>query len=114
MKENSIDPCKTVNMKPFDYALSIISGKWKMHVLFWLWKQEVMRYSELKRCLGKITYKMLSNTLKELESDGLIVRHEYPQVPPKVEYYLSEKGDTLLPVIQSICQWGHDQLDEKP
>lgn len=112
MNEKTNDPCETVNIRPFDYALSIISGKWKMHILFWLWKQEVMRYSEIKKALGNITHKMLSNTLKELEADDLIVRHEYPQVPPKVEYYLSEKGWTLLPIIQSICKWGHQQLEE--
>ena len=63
---------------------------WKMQILFWLWKNNVMRYSELKRALGDVTHKMLSSKLKELEADGLIVRHEYPGVPPKVEYYLSE------------------------
>lgn len=71
-----------------------------------------MRYSEIKRALGNVTHKMLSNTLKQLEADGLIVRREYPQVPPKVEYSLSEKGRTLLPVIQSICRWGHEQMEE--
>lgn len=112
MSDKAKDPCETVNIRPFDHAISIISGKWKMHILFWLSKKEVMRYSEIKRALGNVTHKMLSNTLKELESDGLIVRHEYPQVPPKVEYYLSEKGRTLLPVIQAICRWGHEQLEE--
>ena len=73
-----------VNIIPFAYAMSLIDGKWKMHILFWLWKKEVLRYSELKRSLGKITHKMLSTQLKELESDGLIIRREYPQVPPKV------------------------------
>lgn len=95
-----------------DHAISIISGKWKMHILFWLSKKEVMHHSEIKKALENVPHKMLSNTLKELESDGLIVRHEYPQVPPKVEYYLSEKGRTLLSVIQVICRWGHEQLEE--
>ena len=53
---------------------------------------------------------MLSNRLKELEADGLIIRHEYPGVPPKVEYYLSEKGQSLMPVLQSICRWGHEHI----
>ena len=68
-----------VNITPFAYAMSLIDGKWKMHILFWLWKKEVLRYSELKRTVGKITHKMLSTQLKELEADGLIVRREYPQ-----------------------------------
>ena len=97
-----------VNITPFAYAMSLIGGKWKMHILFWLWKKEVLRYSELKRTVGKITHKMLSTQLKELEADGLIVRREYPQVPPKVEYSMSERGLTLMPVLQSLCEWGND------
>ena len=105
-----------VNITPFAYAMSLIEGKWKMHILFWLWKKEVLRYSELKRALGKVTHKMLSTQLKELEADGLIIRHEYPQVPPKVEYYMSERGLSLMPVLQSLCEWGtkhiHDHISE--
>jgi DNA-binding HxlR family transcriptional regulator len=56
--------------------------------------------------VGKITYKTLSSALKEMENDGLIHREEYPQIPPKVEYSLTEKGQTLWPIIQSMCQWG--------
>ena len=103
-----------VNITPFAYALSLVDGKWKMHRLFWLWKKEVLRYSELKRALGKVTHKMLSTQLKELEADGLIIRREYPQVPPKVEYSLSERGLSLMPVLQSLCEWGtahiHDEV----
>lgn len=105
-------PYEEVNIKPFDYAVSLIGGKWKMQILFWLWKCEMMRYNEIKKGLGIVTRKMLSNKLKELESDGLIIRHEYPQVPPKVEYMLSEKGKSLMPILQSICQWGHEHINE--
>ena len=103
---------KEVNVKPFAYAISLIDGKWKMHILFWLWKKEVLRYSELKRSLGNVTHKMLSSQLKELERDNLIIRTEYPQVPPKVEYSLSERGLTLMPVLQSLCDWGHQHIDD--
>ena len=92
-------PYDEVDITPFNYAVSLIGGKWKMQILFWLWKHEVMRYSEIKKALGEVTHKMLSNRLKELEADGLIIRHEYPGVPPKVEYYLSEKGQSLMPVL---------------
>ncbi|KGK86757.1 helix-turn-helix domain-containing protein [Clostridium sp. HMP27] len=101
-----------VDIKPFSYAMSLIDGKWKMHILFWLWKSNVLRYGQLKKALGNITHKMLSNQLKELEADGLIIRKEYPQVPPKVEYSLSEKGLSLMPVMQSLCIWGHDHIEE--
>jgi DNA-binding HxlR family transcriptional regulator len=102
-----------VNAKPFEYALSLIGGKWKMHILFWLWKRKIMRYGELKKVLPSITHKMLSNQLKELEIDNLLIRHEYPQVPPKVEYYLSERGQTLMPVLHELCLWGLEHMDEK-
>ncbi|GIO59959.1 MULTISPECIES: winged helix-turn-helix transcriptional regulator [Paenibacillus] len=97
-----------VNVAPFSYAISLIHGKWKMHILFWLWKRESLRYGELKRSLGSITHKMLSSQLKELEADNLLVRTEYPQVPPKVEYALSPKGLTLMPVLEVLCTWGKE------
>lgn len=101
-----------VNSKPFEYALSLISGKWKMHILFWLWKREIMRYGELRKVLPGITHKMLSNQLKELEASNLIIRKEYPQVPPKVEYYLTERGKTFMPVLQAMCLWGLEHIDD--
>lgn len=104
--------CREVDVRPFAYAISLIDGKWKMHILFWLWKKEVLRYSELKRALGKVTHKMLSNQLKELENDDLIVRTEYPQVPPKVEYALSKKGKSMMPVLSALCKWGHANVPE--
>lgn len=100
-----------VNSKPFEYTLSLVGGKWKMHILFWLWRRKVMRYSEIKRALKNITHKMLSNQLKELEGDGLILRKEYPQVPPKVEYRLTDKGDSLMPVLDAMCKWGHQFVE---
>lgn len=105
-------PCREVDVRPFAYALSLVDGKWKMHILFWLWKKEVLRYSELKRALGKVTHKMLSTQPKELEQDDLIVRKEYPQVPPKVEYALSKKGKSLMPVLSALCKWGHTHVPD--
>lgn len=95
-----------IDSKPFTYTMSLIDGKWKMHILFWLWKMDILRYGELKKALEGITHKMLSTQLKELEKEQLIVRHEYPQVPPKVEYRLSERGQSLMPVLHAICKWG--------
>ncbi|GAA0232984.1 winged helix-turn-helix transcriptional regulator [Metaclostridioides mangenotii] len=101
-----------VNIKPFAYAISLIEGKWKMHILFWLWKKETMRYGELRKALETVSHKMLSNQLKELESDGLITRTEYPQVPPKVEYSLTETGHSLMPILQVLCNWGHEHFED--
>ena len=109
-----MSPNQEVNGKPFDYAMSLIAGKWKMHILYWLSKKEILRYGELKKALRNITHKMLSTQLKELEEDGLILRKEYPQIPPKVEYSLSEKGSSLIPILTSLCKWGyeHNLLEE--
>lgn len=101
---------KDVNIPPFAYAISLIGGKWKMHILYWLSKKGILRYSELKKSLGNITHKMLSAQLKELEKDGLIIRNEYPQVPPKVEYSLTEKGLSVMPLLNLICEWGYEHM----
>lgn len=96
-----------VYSEPFEYTLSLIGGKWKMTILFWLARGEVMRYGELKKSIKGITHKMLSSQLKELEINDVIVRKEYHQVPPKVEYFLSEKGLSLMPILEEMCSWGH-------
>ena len=84
----------------------MINGKWKLRILYGLACEKILRYSELKRNLTPITHKMLSTQLKELEEDGIIIRKEYPQVPPKVEYSLSEKGISFIPIINAMCDWG--------
>lgn len=90
----------------FGYTLSIIGGKYKMITIYWLSKYGTIRFNEFKRRIGTISFKTLSITLKELEADGIIIRTEFPQIPPKVEYSLSDRGQSLLPVIDSICAWG--------
>lgn len=97
---------KNIKDTPFGYTLSLIGGKWKMIILYLLSENEVIRYNELRRKIGNITYKTLSIQLKELESDELIIRNEYPQIPPKVEYSLSEKGKSIIPILDSMCEWG--------
>ncbi len=91
----------------FAYTLSLIGGKYKMTVLYYLWVfGPVVRFNELKRGIGSISFKTLSATLKELQSDDLVVRKEYPQIPPKVEYSLSSRGQSLIPVLDTMCDWG--------
>ena len=92
----------------FSYTLSLISGKHKMVILYCLMEYEAVRFNELKRYLKKISDKTLSTTLKELESDRLIIRTEYPQIPPKVEYRLSERGKSLMAVLDQLCTWGEE------
>ena len=78
----------------------------KMVILYCLMEYETVRFNELKRYLKRISDKTLSTNLKELESDGLIVRAEYPQIPPKVEYSLSDRGKSLMAVLDQLCAWG--------
>ena len=92
----------------FHYTLSLISGKYKMTILYTLMDFGVVRFNEMKRYIGGISYKTLSATLKELEADQLVHREEYPQIPPKVEYSLTERGKSLIPILDNLCQWGDD------
>ena len=94
-------------LDPFDYTLSQIEGKWKLKIIYTLANTELMRYGELKRALAPITHKMLSAQLKELERDGIVVRTEYPQIPPRVEYSLSAKGDDMIAIFKEMWIWGH-------
>lgn len=91
---------------PVEYTLKAIGGKWKLLILYHLMVDRIKRYNELKRAISGITHKMLSQQLKELEADGIVLRKEYQQIPPKVEYSLGEKGVTLLPIIGQMYEWG--------
>lgn len=99
---------KSIRDTPFGYTLSIISGKWKMVIMYWLIEQQPIRYNELHRKIGTISYRTLSQQLRELEEDGIIIRKEYPQIPPKVEYSLSTKGLSLMPILEEMCKWGEE------
>ena len=92
----------------FSYTLSLISGKYKMTILYVLAEFGVVRFKEKKKYIGEISYKTLSSTLKELEADKLVHRKEYPQIPPKVEYSLTERGKSLIPILNAICDWGEN------
>ena len=106
--EKCCPDANNVGSTGFGYTLSIIGGKYKMVIMYHLSECKVMRYNELKRSLGNISHKTLSTTLKEMEADKLIVRKEYPQIPPKVEYSLSDRGVSLIPVIDRMCTWGEE------
>ena len=95
----------------FSYTLSLISGKHKMVILYCLMEFDVVRFNELRRYLKKVSDKTLSNNLKELESDRLIIRKEYPQIPPKVEYSLSDRGRSLMAVLDQLCVWGENNRE---
>ena len=90
----------------FQLAMMIIGGKWKPKVLFHLSQYDVVRFGELRRRVIGITEKMLIQSLKELQKDGLVNRKVYRQVPPKVEYSLTDLGKSFIPVLNSMFEWG--------
>lgn len=102
----------SLNDTPFGYTLSMIGGKWRLVILYWIVEYETIRFNELHRKIGSIQFKTLSTQLKEMEADGLIIRHEYPQIPPKVEYSLSDKGRSLYPIMEAMCVWGSEYKTE--
>ncbi len=91
-------------------TLAIISGKWKVVILWQLGQEGPQRYSELQRLFPKITHKMLTSQLKELTDDGIVHREVYPEVPPRVEYSLTELGRTLLPIVEMMYEWGMKRI----
>ncbi len=86
-------------------ALRMLEGRWKLVILFHLFGGKVMRFSDLERAIPSITQKMLGQQLRALESDGIVLRTSYPQVPPKVEYRLTPWGQSLCPTLDSILKW---------
>ncbi len=105
MSKDCIANCKLEDTG-FNYTMSLIQGKYKMFILYTLMEFQVVRFNEMQKYIGGITYKTLSSTLKQLEADGLVNRKEYPQIPPKVEYSLTEKGRSLIPILDQMCDWG--------
>ena len=112
MEKNCIQDAK-LEETGFSYTMSLIQGKYKMFILYALMDFGVVRFNELKKYIRTISYKTLSATLKELEADGLVHREEYPQIPPKVEYSLTETGRSLMPVLVAMRDWGADYLRRK-
>ena len=90
----------------FSYTLSLISGKYKMIILYCLMEFSPVRFNDMRRYIKTISDKTLSANLKELEADRLISRKEYPQIPPKVEYTLTERGRSLMAELDQLCVWG--------
>jgi DNA-binding HxlR family transcriptional regulator len=96
-----------------EVTLDMISGKWKPLILYFLGQEGTKRFGQIKVFIDKISHKSLTNQLRELEEDGLVQRVVYPEVPPKVEYSLTEKGKTLLPILESMCEWGEKNMAKR-
>lgn len=91
-------------------TLEVIGGKWKSLIL-WHLSFKTLRFSQLQRRLSTVTQKMLTQQLRELEADGLVHREVFAEVPPRVEYSLTELGRSVVPILKMMCQWGKDYLE---
>ena len=96
---------------PVTLAIDVIGGKWKVIILYYL-RDKTLRFGELKKCIPKITQKMLTQQLRELEADYLVTRKVYAEVPPRVEYKSTSMADELRPIMDMLCAWGerHNEL----
>lgn len=112
MTRNHVPHCPLKNFNGKNYycsvelALMMIGGKWKPIILWHLGAHEKLRFGELRRFMPNVTQKMLTQQLRELEADGLLLRESYPSVPPRVEYSLTDRGISLLPILESLSLWG--------
>lgn len=105
MPEFSLNGKKYNN--PVELSLDVIGGKWKMPII-WRLKDGSKRYGEIRKSLPKVTHKMLTQQLRELEKDEILKRKVYPEVPPKVEYSLTLLGESVIPVIDMLREWGDE------
>lgn len=93
-----------------NYTMSLFTGKYKLTVLYAIYRHDVIRFNALQKYLNLLSHKTLSNTLKELEQDDLIIKKDYKEIPPKVEYSLSPKGKSFIPILYAMCDWGEKYI----
>jgi DNA-binding HxlR family transcriptional regulator len=105
-------PEKSADHCPVEATLGVIGGKWKVVILFWL-KDQTLRFGELRRKIPGVSERVLTQQLRELEADGIVHREVYPEVPPRVEYSLTDYGRTLRPITELMCDWGKKHLRRK-
>lgn len=102
----SLERCSTVST-----IQKVLGGKWKIEILYYIAFQDVHRFGQFRRHIGDITESSLTKQLRELENDGFISRYDYKEVPPHVEYTLTELGQSFIPVLEHMKQWGEENLD---
>lgn len=101
---------------PLEYGLAIFGGKWKSRIICVLAEKGTLRYSALRREMANITDAVLAATLKELIADGIVGRRQFEEIPPRVEYHLTSKGLSVVPILQNICKWSgayHKEENER-
>lgn len=96
-----------------EVTMNMIGGKCKPLILYYLCEEGTKRFGEMMAYITQISQKTLTNQLRELEADGLIARRAYAEIPPKVEYSITEKGKTLIPILELMCAWGETNIDDR-
>lgn len=99
--KNNYDNC------PLTFALNLIGGKWRLPIIWAIHKNSTMRYNQLKKEIQGITNMMLTQSLKELESYGIVYRKQFMEIPPRVEYSLTDIGENLIPALKALADWGN-------
>ena len=112
MSENNLEIYLDADNCPVRNVLDRIGDKWSVLVILLLGDADTLRFNEIHKYIGTISQKMLTVTLKKLEADDLIHREVYPQIPPKVEYNLTERGQSLLPNLKNLVSWANDHMME--
>lgn len=102
--------CPCMEKCPLNFAMSVIGGKWKVQIICALNNKGTLRYNELRRKLDGVSNAALAKALKEMETDGLVVRREYLEIPVRVEYSTTELCDRLMPILESLSDWGEAQM----
>lgn len=101
----------TKYLNEFDATMKMIQGKWKIMIMYEIAETGTSRFGELQRHIQDVSHKTLTNQLRELETDGLISRHDFQTAEPHVEYQLTENGKSLIPILDAICTWGDKHID---
>jgi len=107
--EQAVERCKTMST-----LQKILGGKWKLEILYYIAFHDIHRFGELRRQLGEITESSLTKQLRELEADGFLIRRDFHEIPPRVEYRLSSLGESFIDVIRYMKAWGERNLPEGP
>jgi DNA-binding HxlR family transcriptional regulator len=110
MEDMMVDFMSKYGSCPMYYTISVLEGKWKWIILWRIYRSGIIRYNKLRGELQPIAHKTLSTQLKELEASNLILRKQYNEVPPRVEYSLTEEGNTLIPILDLMYQWGKEHM----
>ncbi|QJU58248.1 helix-turn-helix transcriptional regulator [Sphingomonas sp. AP4-R1] len=111
MRSQHFPPSKSFSCG-LDATLRVLAGKWKPLILYGLYQRGAVRYGELKRAVQGVSEKVLIQQLKELQSDGIVSREDFKEIPPRVEYALSPRGQTLAQALIPLCDWGNENMEE--